>query len=79
MSGWRAVWISPLGADHGSQVTMGTAPWRDTRRAQSVRKRCSPLSHCWYQPTMRGRAPCSSVQLSIVDSPLAREKFETPR
>ena len=58
---------------------MGTAPPRATRRAQSGRKRRSPVSHCWNQLMIRGRVPFASVQSLTAPGVETSSKFETPR
>ena len=79
MSGWIASCFSPAGALQGSQVIIGTAPARATRRAQSGRKRRSPLSHCWYQLMIRGRWPFWAVHLAMAPGGVTRLKFQTSR
>ena len=78
-SGCIAWCFSPAGALQGSQVIIGMAPARATRRAQSARKRRSPVSHCWNQLTIRGRAPLSRVQSATAPFCVTSEKLETPR
>src|SRR5262249_52815190 len=60
-------------------VTIGTAPCRWTLSSQSLRKRVSPLRHCWNQLTIAGLKPYVADQVPTAWAQTGRSGCEIPK
>src|SRR5215210_1262848 len=78
-AGCVASWNPCGGFDHGSHVTIGTAPWRCTLVTQSLRKRVSPLRHCWNQFTTAGVKSYAADQDLSACVQTGRSGSDTPK